>query len=70
MPGPSGFATRIRRPVVLTVLHGALGVPLQVSVTVAHACAFTLGYILNRTLNFRSHAAVGSQAVRYAGVVW
>jgi hypothetical protein len=34
MPGPSGFATCIRRPVV-TVLHGALGVPLQVSVTVA-----------------------------------
>jgi putative flippase GtrA len=42
---------------MLTVLPGVLDVPMPVSVTVAHACAFTLSYLLN----FRLHAVVGSQ---------
>jgi putative flippase GtrA len=55
--------------VLLTVLHGGLGVALPVAVTVAYACAFTLSYVLNRTLNFRSHGAVGPQFAVYVLVV-
>jgi putative flippase GtrA len=55
--------------VLLTLLHGGLGVALPVSVTVAYACAFTLSYVLNRVLNFRSHAAVGPQFAVYVVVV-
>ena len=51
--------------VLLTVLHGGLGVALPVAVTVAYACAFTLSYVLNRILNFRSHGAVGPQFAVY-----
>jgi putative flippase GtrA len=55
--------------VLLTILHGALGVALPVAVTAAYVCAFTLSYLLNRILNFRSHGAVGPQFAVYAGVV-
>jgi putative flippase GtrA len=54
---------------LLTLLHGGLGVALPVAVTAAYACAFTLSYFLNRTLNFRSHAAVGPQFAVYVVVV-
>lgn len=56
-------------PMLLTVLHGGLGVPLPIAVTVGYACAFTLSYYLNRVLNFRSHAAVGPQFAVYVVVV-
>ncbi len=36
---------------------------------VAYALAFTLNFVLNRTVNFRSHAPVGRQFLRYAVVV-
>src|ERR1700752_5266172 len=55
--------------VLLTLLHGALGVPPPVAVTVGYTCAFTLSYYLNRVLNFRSHAAVGPQFAVYVVVV-
>jgi putative flippase GtrA len=55
--------------VLLTLLHGGLGVVLPVAVTVAYACAFTLSYFLNRILNFQSHAAVGPQFAVYVVVV-
>lgn len=55
--------------VLLAVLERATTLPLPVSVTLAYAVAFGLNYLLNRTLNFRSHAPVGSQAVRFALVV-
>jgi putative flippase GtrA len=54
---------------LLTLLHGVLHVTLPVAVTGAYACAFTLSYFLNRTLNFRSHAAVGPQFAVYVVVV-
>ena len=54
---------------LLTVLHGGLGVPPPIAVTVGYACAFTLSYYLNRVLNFRSHAAVGPQFAVYVVVV-
>jgi putative flippase GtrA len=47
--------------------HTAL--PIPAAVTAAYVVAFGLNFVLNRTLNFRSHAPVGGQALRYAGVV-
>ena len=55
--------------VLLTAFHGGLGWPLPVGITAAYAAASGLGYVLNRTLNFRSHGAVGPQLVVYATVV-
>jgi putative flippase GtrA len=55
--------------VLLTLLHGWLGAPLPIAVTVAYAGAFTLSYYLNRTMNFRSHAPVGPQFAVYVVVV-
>ncbi|WP_307832181.1 GtrA family protein [Prauserella cavernicola] len=52
--------------VLLTLLHGALDVPIALSVSVAYALAFGLAFVLNRTVNFRSHAPAGRQAVLYA----
>jgi putative flippase GtrA len=54
---------------LLTALHGGLSIPVPVAVTVAYACAFTLSYYLNRTMNFRSHAPVGPQFALYVVVV-
>ena len=36
---------------------------------IAYACAFTLSYSLNRTMNFQSHAAVGPQFAIYVATV-
>ncbi|WP_312871829.1 GtrA family protein [Amycolatopsis acididurans] len=52
--------------VLLTVGHSVLGLPLPVSITIAYVSAFGLSFVLNRALNFRSHAPVGGQAVKYA----
>lgn len=54
---------------VLTVLHSGFRAPLPVAVTVGYAGAFGLAYYLNRTLNFRSHSAVGPQLSVYVVVV-
>jgi putative flippase GtrA len=54
---------------ILTALHGGLGIRLAIAVTVGYACAFALSYFLNRTLNFRSHAPVGPQVAAYVVVV-
>ena len=54
---------------VLTAVHGGLGWPLPVSITVAYTTASGLGYLLNRALNFRSHGAVGPQVVWYGAVI-
>ncbi|WP_433599530.1 GtrA family protein [Nocardia sp. CA-135953] len=54
---------------LLTVLHGWIGLPVWLSVTVAYICAFGLSFVLNRTFNFHSHAPVGRQAVVYVVVV-
>ena len=47
---------------LLTVFHGWWGLPVWLSVTVAYICAFGLSFVLNRTVNFHSHAPVGRQA--------
>ncbi|WP_240325299.1 GtrA family protein [Amycolatopsis thermalba] len=54
---------------LLTLGHGVAGLPLAVAITVAYVCAFALSFVLNRVFNFRSHAPVGRQAVRYAVAV-
>ena len=54
---------------LLSALHAGVGLPVPVAVTVAYACAFTLSYYLNRTMNFRSHAPVGPQFAVYVVVV-
>ncbi|MFD2422598.1 GtrA family protein [Amycolatopsis pigmentata] len=51
---------------LLTVARSVFGLPLPVSVTVAYVCAFALSFVLNRSMNFRSHAPMGRQAVLYA----
>jgi putative flippase GtrA len=54
---------------LLTILHGRLGLPVWLAVTVAYVCAFGLSFGLNRTFNFHSHAPVGRQAAAYVVVV-
>ncbi|MCU1647753.1 MAG: GtrA family protein [Nocardia sp.] len=54
---------------MLTALHGWLGVPLPIAVTAAYVVAFASSYLLNRILNFSSHAAVGPQIAVYIVVV-
>ncbi|MFV8052090.1 GtrA family protein [Mycobacterium sp. 48b] len=54
---------------ILTALHGGLRIALPLAVTVGYAGAFGLAYYLNRTLNFRSHAAVGPQLTVYVVAV-
>src|SRR5262249_36192769 len=51
---------------LLTAVHGGLGWPLPVSITVAYTAASALGFLANRVLNFRSHSAIGPQTVWYA----
>ena len=54
---------------LLTVLRSWVQLPLWLAVTLAYCVAFGLSYVLNRALNFRSHAAVGPQVAVYVGVV-
>lgn len=55
--------------VLLTTLRDGLDLPVPIAVTVSYACAFALSYVLNRTFNFQSHGAVGSQLAVYVVVV-
>ena len=41
---------------LLTVVRSGLGWPLPVAVTIGYAVALSVNYVLNRVLNFRSHA--------------
>jgi putative flippase GtrA len=54
---------------ILSALHAGLHMPVPFAVTVAYACAFTLSYVLNRTMNFGSHAPVGPQFAVYVFIV-
>src|SRR5215471_15765069 len=54
--------------VLLTVLRRTTHLPIALDVSLAYAAAFGLNFLLNRTVNFRSHAPVGPQATRYAVV--
>jgi putative flippase GtrA len=50
---------------LLTVFHGWWGLPVWLSITLGYSGAFALSFVLNRTLNFRSHAPVGRQTALY-----
>jgi hypothetical protein len=54
---------------LLTAFHSGLRWPLPAGITAAYALASGLGYVLNRSLNFRSHGAVGPQLTVYTAVV-
>lgn len=54
---------------LLTVFHGLLGWPVWLGITLAYGCAFAVSFVLNRTFNFHSHAAVGIQLVLYTGAI-
>jgi putative flippase GtrA len=54
---------------LLTVIHGLLGWPRPAGLTLAYLTASGQGYLLNRALNFRSHAPVGPQATVYTVVI-
>jgi putative flippase GtrA len=51
---------------LLTIFHGWWGLPVWLSITLGYLGAFGLSFVLNRAMNFRSHAPVGRQAVLYA----
>ena len=54
---------------LLTVVRSGLGWPLPVAVTIGYAVALSVNYVLNRVLNFRSHAPLGPESLRYVGAV-
>jgi putative flippase GtrA len=54
---------------LLIALHGGLRWPVPAAITVAYVAGSGLGYLLNRTLNFRSHGAMAPQAGVYAAVM-
>lgn len=54
---------------LLTLFHGGLGWPVPASITLSYATASGLSYVLNRVLNFRSHAPAGRQLGVYVVVV-
>ena len=53
---------------ILAVAHGVLRWPLPVSVTLSYGIASLTSYLLNRVLNFQSHAAVGRQLPLFIAV--
>ena len=53
---------------ILAAAHGGLGWPLPVSVTLSYGTASLTSYVLNRVLNFQSHAAVGAQLPLFVAV--
>ena len=54
---------------LLTVFHAVLHWAVPVSITLSYGTASSLSYLLNRTLNFRSHGLVGRQVAVYVLVV-
>ncbi|HEX8866354.1 MAG TPA: GtrA family protein [Lentzea sp.] len=51
---------------LLMLFRSGLGLPVPIAFTLAYVIAFGLSFVLNRALNFRSHAPVGPQAGLYA----
>lgn len=67
--GILGGCTFLLDLALLWALRTWTQLPLPVSVTIAYVIAFGLNFVLNRAVNFRSHAPVGPQSARYAVVV-
>lgn len=54
---------------LLWALNTWTQLPLPLTVSIAYVIAFSINFVLNRKVNFRSHAPVGPQSLRYAVVV-
>lgn len=54
---------------LLALLDGPVGLHHTAALTIAYGVAFTLAFVLNRWLNFRSHGPLGGQVGSYAVVV-
>jgi putative flippase GtrA len=54
---------------LLSGLKAWTRLPLPVAISLAYVAAQGSNFLLNRTVNFRSHAPVGGQVVRYGLVV-
>lgn len=54
---------------LIFLLHGRLGWPIWLAITVGYLTAFGLSFVLNRWLNFRSHAPAGRQVGLYVAAV-
>jgi putative flippase GtrA len=54
---------------LLAVLRDRTALPLPAAVSIAYLFAFGLNFVLNRTVNFHSHAPLGGQVLRYAVVL-
>ncbi len=54
---------------LLAFVYTVLGWPNGLALTIGYTIAFGLNFLLNRWLNFRSHAPVGPQAGLYAVAV-
>lgn len=63
------FATFLLDLALLTSLRHRTHMPMPMAVSISYAIGFAVNYILNRTLNFRSHAAVSGELLRYSAVV-
>jgi putative flippase GtrA len=53
---------------LLGLFHGTLRWPIPAAVTLSYGTASLISYVLNRVLNFRSHADVGRQFPVFAAV--
>ena len=53
---------------LLAAFHGGLRWPLPAAVTLSYGSASVASYLLNRVLNFRSHANVGTQFPLFVAV--
>jgi putative flippase GtrA len=54
---------------LLTAFRSGLAWPLPVAITLAYLVAFGLSFLLNRSLNFRSHGPMGPQAAIYLAAI-
>jgi putative flippase GtrA len=61
----SGFTFTIDL-ILLVLLRRGTHMPIVLAVTLSYAIAFGLNFLLNRTVNFQSHAPVGPQVTRFA----
>jgi putative flippase GtrA len=53
---------------ILAALKAWTGWPLPADVAIGYLCAFGLNYVLNRTVNFKSHAPVGGQMLKFTAI--
>ncbi|RJQ82928.1 GtrA family protein [Pseudonocardiaceae bacterium YIM PH 21723] len=55
--------------IILLTLKKTTHLPFLACIAIGYVLAFSLNFVLNRSLNFKSHAPAGPQAMRFAVVV-